>query len=90
MKNHRIRKEAQLRLRHSMALWGGWRLSENEPLHISQRRFFHRFGIDILNAQALSAKEAAALDAQIVEELATRGVIPNAFDTTTGEIHGHS
>jgi hypothetical protein len=42
----------------------------------AQREFFHRFGIDVLTAQTLGAREAADLEARVRAQLDENGVIP--------------
>lgn len=65
IKQHRLRREAQLQLREAMARWAGVQrdagLSERER----HRRFFHAFGIDALSAQSLGRPEAEALKQRI-------------------------
>ena len=65
VKRHRGRQEAQAALRQSMAQWGGWHTAEGLTDGQIQRRFFFTFGIDVLSAQALGAKEAADLQERI-------------------------
>jgi superfamily II DNA or RNA helicase len=76
-KNHRLRIEA-LGSRDSltpgslcmaMAVWGGWRELEGDTVQMSQRRFFHQFGIDSLSAQALGRADAEALEGKIRDVL---------------------
>jgi hypothetical protein len=63
---HHAGQQAQAALRSAMAAWAGWHLgtqSENES------RFFHRYGVDVLTAQALAATEANALAERINNDL---------------------
>jgi len=65
-KNWRTRQEAQAVLRRGIAGWAGvqrWRdgLDDDEI----NRLFFMRYGIDILSAQTLGAREAAELTARL-------------------------
>ena len=55
------RQEAQEELRRRMALWGGLRRDMGDTDSMMQRRFFFRFGIDVMSAQALKASEANTL-----------------------------
>lgn len=71
-KHHREKVEAQRSLRDTMALWGGWRVAQNDSIAEQQRRFFHQFGMDALSAQALNRAEASALEAKI------RGILESA------------
>jgi hypothetical protein len=62
---HIERQAAQKTLREQMAWWGGYRSAEGMPDSEIQRRFFHRFGIDVLSAQALGRKEAEELTEKV-------------------------
>lgn len=76
-KNHRERKEAQLGLRNNIALWAGWWRDCNKGYAADpvlgdseiQRRFYHRFGIDIMTAQALGKKDALLLSDRVDRSL---------------------
>lgn len=72
-KRHRERQEAQTALREAMALWGGVRRDAGDDLRVSQRRFWLRFGVDVLGAQALGAREADALRERIHNDLGWLG-----------------
>jgi len=65
--NHRRdQQDAIAELRAAMGIFGGrchaGGMADNEM----QRLFFHTFGIDVISAQGLSAKEARALAAKII------------------------
>lgn len=64
---HWEKRQAQESLRLAMMLWGGGHRIGQESR--SQREFFHRFGIDVLTAQTLSAREAAELEMKIRKDL---------------------
>lgn len=64
----RDRAEAQRRLRDNIALWAGVRRDAGDDDHAIYRRFFHRFGIDVMTAQTLKRKEADALSERIEGE----------------------
>lgn len=64
-KKWRERQEAQAALRNHMALWAGYRRDEGMPLSEMYRRFFFRFGTDVMTAQTLGRPEAETLTAQI-------------------------
>lgn len=66
---HEAKKEAQAQLRHTLALWGGLRKAHGDDERVAQRRFFHRFGVDVLSAQALNARDAEALEAKVRGDL---------------------
>lgn len=63
------RQRSQQELRYTMSLWGGWRTGLGDPLEVAQARFYHLFGIDVLTAQALPAKDAQALRSKLLEAL---------------------
>lgn len=62
---HRERQNAQFHLRQAMAMWGGARTAEGDDLATAQRRFWHRFGIDVATAQTLGARDATELKERI-------------------------
>jgi DNA repair protein RadD len=64
-KHHTARSEAQRALRAAMDQWAGYRVLAGDNERVQQRRFFHQFGVDVLTAQALPAREADALRQQI-------------------------
>lgn len=64
-KHHAARCEAQAALRAAMDQWAGYRVLAGDNERVQQRRFFHQFGVDVLTAQALPAREADALRQQI-------------------------
>lgn len=61
----RDRIEAQQRLRHSIALWAGLWRDRGDDDHAIYRRFFHRFGTDILTAQTFNRADADVLSERI-------------------------
>lgn len=65
---HFERQQAQHALRDAMARWGGaaGRVGRERQAH---REFYFRFGVDVVSAQALGAREAEALRAQVVRDL---------------------
>ena len=67
-KRWRERQEAQGELRDGIARWAGVYRERGESDSVIMRRFFHRFGVDILSAQALSRPEAEALTTRIVSD----------------------
>lgn len=61
------RQEAQVNLRHNISIWAGvWR-DKGADDHEIYRRFYHRFSIDIMSAQSLSAAGAKELSLKIME-----------------------
>jgi superfamily II DNA or RNA helicase len=69
VKRHRQRQEAQHALREAIAWWAGHQRAAGRGDPESYRRFYFRFGIDVLSAQALMTNEAAELTAKINTEL---------------------
>jgi len=59
------RRDAQEELRRRMALWGGLRRDRGDTDSMMQRRFFFRFGVDVMSAQSLGAAEAERLADEI-------------------------
>jgi superfamily II DNA or RNA helicase len=64
-KQHRLRQDAQTELRNAIALWGGKQRAEGRPDSESYRRFYFRYKIDVLGAQALGRPDAEALTKRI-------------------------
>ena len=60
-KRNREKAEAQDALRERMALWGGERTAAGDTVSMAQRRFWHRYGIDVATAQTHNAREAREL-----------------------------
>jgi len=58
---HTERQQAQHDLRHVMGLYGGWRQREGDTPAMTQRRFFHTLGVDVMTAQTLGVTEATKL-----------------------------
>lgn len=74
MKRHRITQESQERLRTILAWIGGYYESMRYDVSESMKRFYFRFGIDSLTAQALKAKDADQLSIKILDYLYKIGV----------------
>lgn len=76
-KQHNARRDAQHELRKVMGLWGGWQhhALKRDPAEV-QRRFFFKFGRDVLSAQVLGPNEAEDLRTRIAEDLANNNVVP--------------
>ena len=73
---HNARRNAQHELRKAMGLWGGWQHHAlgRDPAEV-QRRFFFKFGRDVLSAQVLGVNEAEELRALIAEDLVNNNVV---------------
>lgn len=65
----RENREAQAQLRYNITLWAGWWRDQGESDSKIHRRFFHRFEIDILSAQALKKKDANILNDKVDSSL---------------------
>jgi superfamily II DNA or RNA helicase len=68
-KNIEARAKMQEALRESMGWWGAMENMRGHSDREAQRRFFYKFGIDVLTAQTLGRPEALALANKINEEL---------------------
>jgi superfamily II DNA or RNA helicase len=64
---HAERLDAQAVLREAMALWAGYQVALGRSDREGYRRFFHRFGCDVLSAQALGRAEAEVLAGRVRE-----------------------
>jgi hypothetical protein len=71
---HRERQDTQQDLRGRMALWGGWQASQRRPTREAQRRFYHRFGVDVATAMTLNHRDAEDLRVRICDDLDENGV----------------
>lgn len=65
VKRHVARQDAQGELRETMAYWAGQHKAVGRGDAERYRRFWHRFGIDVLNAKALNPEAARELMGQI-------------------------
>lgn len=65
VKRHVENQEAQAALRASIAWWAGWQRAHNRSDSESYRRFYFKFGVDVMTAQTLKTKEAIELAAKI-------------------------
>lgn len=68
-KQHRLRQEAQSPLRNVISWWAGVHRGRGKNDNEIYRLFYHRFGIDIMSAQAVGYKDAAALTEKIFYQL---------------------
>jgi DNA repair protein RadD len=73
-KRHWERREAQGQLRNVIAWWAGLEHAQGRGESESYRRFYHRFGIDVANAQTLGTREAAELAERVRLELVKFGI----------------
>lgn len=68
-KQHRLRQLAQTHLREAISLWGGLQRSLRRPDSESYKRFYFKFGVDVLTAQTLGRRDAEDLMKRIYEDL---------------------
>jgi DNA repair protein RadD len=75
-KNHARRQDAQRELREAMGLWAGWQHHTlgRDPAEV-QRRFFYKFGRDVMSAQVLGADDAWLLRAEIARDLDANNIV---------------
>lgn len=74
-RNHIERQRAQQELRTTLALWGGWQEAQERTAEQAQRAFFVRYGMTGIEAAALGAADARALNVNVLAELAAHGII---------------
>lgn len=65
LRHHVARQEAQGSLREAMASFGGRCLAKGMGDSEMQRTFWHLFGVDVITAQTLGARDAAVLTEKI-------------------------
>jgi DNA repair protein RadD len=75
LKHHDRAKTAQQSLRPVMDLWAGWQAHQGRDQRETEARFYHRYGLDVMSAQALKAREAEELRARIETDLGRFGVV---------------
>lgn len=69
LKRHVTRQETQKALRASIAWWAGFQRNNGFKDSESYRRFYFKFGVDVLTAQSLNTQDASALSNKINYEL---------------------
>jgi DNA repair protein RadD len=69
VKRHIKRQEMQRALRMSIAWWGAYQRKLKRSDSESYRRFYFKFGIDVLSAQALNFKDAETLATRINNDI---------------------
>lgn len=74
MRRHAERQTVQNELRATIALWSGWQTHLGREMSEQYQRFFYRYGLDVLTAQAMNTQDANHLKARIEQELARHGV----------------
>lgn len=77
VKHHRARVCELAHLKWVMGYFGGWWAERGDTDSMTQRRFFHYFGVDVLTAQTLKRADAEVLRERIEKKLRLDGfVIP--------------
>lgn len=71
---HYSRQQGQQTLRARMALWMGWQEFLGLGIREAQKKFYLEFGIDVMSAQALNTKDAAALEARVTTLLSKHNI----------------
>jgi superfamily II DNA or RNA helicase len=71
-KNASKLKASGTQLDNAIRFFGGFYEAHGDSRSSIYRRFAHRYGIDVMSAQGLSAKDSDALTARICEDLANR------------------
>jgi superfamily II DNA or RNA helicase len=72
VKRHVEKQAAQEVLRDAIGWWAAWERLKGRPDSESYRRFYFKFGMDVLSAQALTTADALALAEKV------KGALPDA------------
>jgi superfamily II DNA or RNA helicase len=68
-KQHAARQEAQAALRLAASWWMGYQKAAGRDIREAQRRFYFKWGVDILTAQALGRPEAEELTGKLYADI---------------------
>lgn len=68
-KRHGERKQAQELLRTTISWWAAWERQEGRCNSEMYRRFYHFFGVDVMTAQTLGAREASDLNERVAQKI---------------------
>lgn len=66
---HTERQTQQNWLREAMGLWMGYQKAKGRGISEAQRRFYHRYGKDVMTAQALSRADAEMLTVAVCDDI---------------------
>jgi len=80
--NHFARQESQAELRKAAALWVGWQYAQGRDEAEAYRRFFYKFGRDMLTAMTLGTSDAAELQARVAADLERNNIIEKTSHAT--------
>lgn len=73
-KNQNRRQDAQRSLRSLMGVYGAAQAARGRDDREAQKRFFYRYGLDVLTAQALGRPDARRLACRLIDDI-QRGVL---------------
>ena len=68
-RNHRRRQYSQQSLRRLMSTYGGLQRARGRSNSEAWRRFYFRYGVDVLTAQSLGRSEADSLACRLIGDL---------------------
>ncbi len=68
-RNHRIKQESHVILKHAIAWWAGHGKAKGMDDSEMYRRFYFMFGIDVVTAQGISGPDARELTTKIMERV---------------------
>lgn len=74
-RTHEGRIAAQHSLRDAIALYGGYQKHLGRDDREAMKRFFYAFGVDVLTAQTLNARDATDLENRVRHQLNIDGVV---------------
>jgi len=74
IRDHLFNQETQVILRKTLSWYGGYCHAQGYSKPECQKRFFFRFKIDMLSAQALKRKDAEELNGRVAEYLTSVGI----------------
>lgn len=72
--NHFRRQHSLNSLESAVSVWAGWQKHLGRSDRESYRRFFHRYGVDVLTAQTLPAADMESLAVRIEADLAANNI----------------
>lgn len=75
LKQHRLRRDAQIELGEAIELWAGWQLHQGHDHRAAYKRFFFAFGVDVATARTLGRPDAEKLCADIQQVLDLHHVV---------------
>ncbi len=73
-KNHYLRQQSLARCERAIALWAGWQKHLGREDREAYRRFFFRYGVDVLTAQTLPAADMDVLTQRVEQELEANNI----------------